>query len=138
MRQFLRVPQRVHNAVMLMVDLAENNRPGVFVSLAEVAERQGLSRGFLEEIALPLRTAKLLSAKRGASGGYRLTRSADEISVADIVAAIEGPMALVECLGNGGCAASPSCVSMKVWRTVQGHIEDALAAISLADIMAGK
>jgi len=137
MSQFLRVPQRVHNAVMLMADLAENSRSGNFVSLTEVAERNGMSRGFLEEIAAPLKNAGLIEAKRGAQGGYCLSHEPDEISVGDVVTAIEGPLALVECLG-GDCASAGSCSSKIVWSRVQGHVEDSLSAISLADVMSGE
>ncbi|MBU1029026.1 Rrf2 family transcriptional regulator [Patescibacteria group bacterium] len=135
MRQFLHVPQRVHNAVMLMVDLAENNQSDVFVSLTEIAERQKLSRGFLEEVVAQLKEAGLVTAKRGALGGYQLAHAADEISIGDIVLAIEGPLTLVECLGSSTCAIARHCPSKSVWRAVQGHIEDTLAAISLADVI---
>jgi Rrf2 family protein len=137
MKTLFKVPQRVHNAVMLMVDLAENGRPGSFVSLTEVADRKALSRGFLEEIAAPLKTAGLIGAKRGAYGGYCLTREPDEISVGDVVMAIEGPLALVDCLGGSSCAIAGSCTSKNVWSTVQRHVEDSLASISLADVMNG-
>ena len=118
-----------------MTDLAQNNQDGDFVSLNDVSERNGLSRGFLEEIAVPLKEAGLIEAKRGAQGGYRLTRSADEISVGDIVIAIEGPLALVDCLGAVSCPAAGQCPSKTVWANVQRHIDDSLQAISLADVM---
>lgn len=138
MRQFLRVPRRVHNAVMLMTDLAERSRAGDFVSLNEVADRNNMSRGFLEEIAVLLKGADLIEAKRGAHGGYRLSREPDEISVGDVVTAVEGPLALVKCLGSSSCAIAGSCASQVVWSRMQGHIEDSLAAISLADVMSGE
>lgn len=135
MRHFLQVPQRVHNAVLLMADLAEHSQSGDFVSLNDIAERNHISRGFLEEIAVPLKAAGLIDAKRGAYGGYKLASEPDEISVGDVVAAIEGPLELVEC---SGCAMSSGCSSKSVWSNVQRHVEDSLHSISLADVMSGE
>ncbi len=137
MKQFLRVPQRVHNAVMLMTDLASEAEADNFISLADVAERNMLSRGFLEEVVVPLKESGLVDAKRGSHGGYRLSRDPEDISIGDIVTAVEGPLALVDCLGGAECAIAGGCASKKVWRNVQRHIEDSLYAISLIDVMNG-
>ncbi|MFH2062982.1 MAG: Rrf2 family transcriptional regulator [bacterium] len=137
MRQFLRVPQRVHNAVILMADLAEYGSVDL-VSLNEVAERNGLSRGFLEEVVVPLREAGLVEAKRGVGGGYKLARAPGEISVADIVTAIEGPVAFVDCLGAVQCPAAGSCSSKRVWAGVQQRVEESLAGMSLAEVIGQK
>ncbi|MFH1047367.1 MAG: Rrf2 family transcriptional regulator [Patescibacteria group bacterium] len=133
----MRVPQRVHNAVLLMADLAEPSRQEIFVSLTDIAERTAASRGFLEEIVVELKDNGLVEAKRGAYGGYKLARPADEISIGDIVTAVEGPLALVDCLGGSACAAAGSCATKRIWSNVQRHLEDALYAISLADVITG-
>jgi len=137
MRQFLKVPQRIHNAVILMTDLAEHGQDGLLVSLNEVAERNGLSRGFLEEIAVPLREAGLIEARRGANGGYALARPAELITVSDIVTAVEGPMAFVDCLGGGTCGLSGNCSTRRVWVNVQRRVEEAMAEMTLADVSKG-
>jgi Rrf2 family protein len=134
MKSLFQVPQRVHNAVLLMADLAEHGDGG-FVSLTEVAERKGLSRGFLEEVAAPLREADLISAKRGAYGGYVLTRDPADITVRQIIEAIEGPLTLVDCLGGGECPMSGSCSSKNLWSQVQERVVDSLEDMTLAELV---
>jgi len=136
MKSLFRVPQRVHNAVILMADLAVNCRSGAFVSLTEVAERQGLSRSFLEEIIAPLKSAGLVKAKRGAYGGYVLSRESEKITVREIIEAIEGPVMFVECLAAGhGCSLSGSCTSKRLWGRVQGKVAEALEEMTLAELV---
>ncbi|HCC22535.1 hypothetical protein A2480_04080 [Candidatus Uhrbacteria bacterium RIFOXYC2_FULL_47_19] len=135
MRQFLKVPQRIHNAVILMTDLAEHGRDGILVSLNEVAERNGLSRGFLEKIAVLLKEAGLIEARRGASGGYVLSRSAKHITISDIVTAVEGPMAFIDCLGGGSCNMSSKCSTRQVWANVQKRVEESMTEMTLADVL---
>lgn len=136
MKPLFKVPQRVHNAVILMADLAAQYRPGVFVSLTEVADRQALSRGFLEEIVLPLRKAGLVKSKRGAYGGYALSRSPEMITVRDIIEAVEGPVMFVECLTGGrGCVLAKSCSSKRLWARVQDKVAGALEGMTLKDLV---
>jgi Rrf2 family protein len=118
-----------------MTDLAENNQSGDFVSLAEVARRQKLSRGFLEEVVAPLKGAGLVNSRRGAYGGYRLAKATKQISIADIVLAVEGSLALVECLGQFGCPTAKCCSTKSVWSRVQDKIVEALSTITLADVI---
>lgn len=138
MRNFLRVPQRLHIALMLMVDLAGNYSSGNFMSLKDVAERNGTSQGFLEEVAVLLKGTGLIEAKRGAGGGYRIAADPADISVGDVVTAVEGPLALVQCLGGSSCAVSKECASRMAWVKVQARLEDAMHSISLADLMKQK
>jgi Rrf2 family protein len=136
MKSLFQVPQKVHNAVLLMTDLAANGGSGVFVSLTEVADRQDLSRGFLEEVVAPLRTSGLVKAKRGAYGGYMLARKAEDVTVRDIIEAVEGPVTFVECLGSdGGCVLAKSCSSKRLWGRVQDRVADALESMTLADLI---
>ncbi len=119
-----------------MADLAAEGQSGVFVSLTEVAERQGLSRGFLEEIIVPLKKAGLVEAKRGVYGGYALSKPAARIAVKDIIEAVEGPVAFVECLTEGGgCALAGSCSSKRLWGRVQERVAEALQGMTLKDLI---
>jgi len=136
MKSLFRVPKRVHNAVILMADLAVNCRSDVFVSLTEVAERQGLSRSFLEEIIAPLKSAGLVRAKRGAYGGYILSREPEKITVREIIEAVEGPVTFVECLAAGqSCPVSGSCTSRRLWGRVQVKVAEALDVMTLAELI---
>ncbi len=103
--------------------------------LTEIARREDMPTAFLERILARLREGGLVASTRGASGGYRLSRSAGAISVADIVTAIEGPLSLVGCLPDeGGCARAGSCASQRVWRRLDDAISRALGDISLDEL----
>jgi len=107
------------------------------VPLAEIARREDMPIAFLERIAARLRDGGLIASTRGASGGYRLSRPARSISVADIVTAIEGPLSLVGCLpDDAGCARAGNCASQRVWRRLDDAISGALADISLDELCA--
>jgi Rrf2 family cysteine metabolism transcriptional repressor len=103
--------------------------------LTEIARREDMPTAFLERILARLREGGLVASTRGASGGYRLSRPAGAISVADIVTAIEGPLSLVGCLPDeGGCARAGSCASQAVWRRLDDAISRALSDISLDEL----
>ena len=103
--------------------------------LTEIARREDMPTAFLERILARLREGGLVASTRGASGGYRLSRPAGAISVADIVTAIEGPLSLVGCLPDeGGCSRAGSCASQRVWRRLDDAISGALGDISLDEL----
>jgi len=103
--------------------------------LPEIAASEGIPAAFLERILAKLRDAGLVRATRGVSGGYQLARAPQEIAAGEVVAAIEGPLALVGCLPDqGGCERSRSCASRAVWRKLDAAITDALNGITLDDL----
>lgn len=133
MKSFLKVPQKVHHGLLLMTALARAYRSEQAVSLDTVAAGEGLSQGFLEEIAAGLRRAGLVVSQRGKTGGYRLSRDPRQMSVGEVIAALEGPVALVECLGaKAGCPRAGSCSNESVWRRVQGEVNRVLGGLTLA------
>jgi Rrf2 family protein len=133
MKAFLKVPQKVHHGLLLMTALARAYRLGQAVSLDTVAVGESLSQGFLEEIAANLRRAGLIVSRRGKNGGYLLSRAPRQMTIGEIIAALEGPMALVECLGaQSGCPRAGSCSNETVWRRVQGEVNRVLDGLTLA------
>ena len=123
---------------MAMVDVALYSGDGP-VSLKAVAERQGLSESYLEQLAGPLRKAGLLNSVRGAQGGYTLAREADRITVGDIIRVLEGPIAPVDCASEDDgpvqhCAHSQGCVARSVWVKLRDSIVKALDSVTLADL----
>ena len=119
-----------------MVDLAvfQENGP---VSTHSMGERQGISDGYLEQLIGKLKRAGLVESVRGAAGGYRLARPAADISVGDILRALEGSLLSVECGGlEGGppCEKEGSCVAKGVWRRIGESIEAAVDGISLEEL----
>jgi Rrf2 family cysteine metabolism transcriptional repressor len=120
-----------------MFDLAMNygSRP---VSLKSVAERQKLPEQYLEQIVIGLRKANLVKGLRGAQGGYVLTRPPAEISVGDIIRAVETDLTPTDCLADpdaAGCEQVNFCPSRSVWIKIGNSINDAMDAISLEDMI---
>ena len=116
-----------------MVDLAVFGEQGP-VSTHSIGERQGISDGYLEQLIGKLKRAGLVEGVRGAAGGYRLARPAAEISVGDILRALEGSLYPVDCpgLGEGApCENEGSCVAKGVWKKIGESIEAAVDGISL-------
>ncbi|MFA6603569.1 MAG: Rrf2 family transcriptional regulator [Patescibacteria group bacterium] len=131
---FLKVPQKLHHALLLVSELAAAGRSSL--SLAEVGERIGVTQGYLEQIAGPLRSAGLIRGQRGAGGGYRLALPAAKISVAAVVQAIEGPIAVIGCLqGPGTCLLSRNCRSRDVWQEVQTLILGSLKKVTVRQLV---
>jgi Rrf2 family protein len=137
MKTLFRIPMRVHNGLLLMSYLATNHVSGVPISLDEIAEREHTSQGFLEEIATSLKTAGLIEGKRGSKGGYLLSRAPEAITVSEIIDALEGPVALVDCLMEDvSCPSEHGCSNRKIWKTVQDRITETLDGIHLSDLVA--
>lgn len=105
------------------------------VSLAEVAEKEFISRGYLEEVAADLKKTGILKGKRGRGGGYMLARKPKDIKISEIITALEGPISPVMCTGTGKCFKEKTCGTKKIWVALKHKIEDYLSEISLADIV---
>jgi Rrf2 family cysteine metabolism transcriptional repressor len=114
------------------------------VSLGAVAEAETLPLSYLEHLVAKLRSAGLVTSVRGAHGGYRLAREPTEITMLDVVEALEGPIAPMECFhvdreGRVLCShetdADRACATKLLWTRVQGGVTRALAGTSLADLV---
>lgn len=119
-----------------MVDLAQHYEQGV-TPLNEIAERQDISGAYLEQLMSSLRKSGLVHSIRGAQGGYRLTRSPEEITVGEILRSLEGPLVPVECVDqNGaGCSRMDDCYTVIVWEKLRDAIDSVLDALSLGDLL---
>jgi Rrf2 family cysteine metabolism transcriptional repressor len=104
--------------------------------LSKIAGAEDIPAPFLERILARLRGSGLLKATRGVSGGYQLARPAGDITVGDVVTAIEGPLSLVGCVpDDGACERADSCASRVVWRRLDAAITDALNGLTLDDLV---
>ncbi len=130
--------------VRLMLALALTHGKGTSL-LKDIARREGISEKYLGQIVIPLKTARLVVAQRGSHGGYSLARPPEDITVREVVEAVEGRIALAPCTGEAAsdpeCVESPSacerattCVVTRVWKKVQGDIEASLGAFTLAGL----
>jgi Rrf2 family transcriptional regulator, cysteine metabolism repressor len=135
----LQVSQRTHYGLRAMTELANAYGSGPR-SLAWIAEAQHLSAGYLEQLAIPLRRAGLIEASRGARGGYRLARPPAQVSVGEIVRALEGAVTPVECLADnyppGSCVLEMGCLSRPLWQRLKDSINQVLDSTTLADLCA--
>lgn len=124
-------------AVMAMADLAKHGGEQA-VPLSMIADRQQLSLAYLEQIFLRLRRAGLVESARGRSGGYRLGRAATEISVAEIMTAVEEQTRMTRCMeGGGGCLGEERCLTHSLWAALGTQISGFLAGISLQKVIDG-
>ncbi len=118
-----------------LMDIATHQSEGS-VTLNEIAARQKISVKYLWQVINPLKTAGLLSVTRGAKGGYALARPTEKITMLDVVSILEGPLSVVECIGNPKhCDQVDACVSRTVWLEVQRAAEKALSGITLATVL---
>lgn len=124
--------------MIIMSALAEGqasaNKSGDgFISLKEIANDMGLSQKFLEEIAAALKKAKLVIGKKGPGGGYKLVRPAKDMSVYDILVALEGPIAPMSCDG-AFCPVAGKCSSKILWGGLHKELVKSIKATSLSQI----
>ncbi|MFC3832098.1 MULTISPECIES: RrF2 family transcriptional regulator [Deinococcus] len=109
---------------------------GAAVPLKDVAERQGISQHYLEQIASNLRRAGFIRSIRGAHGGYRLARPAAEINAYDVVTAMEGSIAPVSCVEDDHtCDHQNVCGTQGLWHRVDTALRDVLGGTTLADLI---
>ena len=114
---------------------AERGRPGALSSLAALAGQIGVSPAALAQIVARLRRAGLLTARRGPSGGVRLARRATEISVLEVVRAVDGTDLEGRCiLGFPACGDETPCPAHPVWKEARAMLEARLESRSLADL----
>jgi len=108
------------------------------VSLSDVADAEGLSLSYLEQVVAPLRKAGLLESRRGAYGGYTLTREPDDVTAGDVIRALEGTIVTVPCLADNPttpCDREGACVTRNVWVEVRRKLIETLDSITLADLL---
>lgn len=123
------------NALKVMLDLAQHN-DGCPVALSDIAERVRESQKYLEATVSQLSQNGLIISSRGKSGGYRLARSPEEYSVAEIITAAEGSLAPVSCLySDTPCENAGNCLSLPLWRELDDVIMNFLRSKTLADLL---
>jgi len=143
----MRLSTRGRYAVMAMVELAARQERAAIpapgkntapVSLAEIAAAQMLSLAYLEQLFGPLRRAGLVASARGPGGGYRLARPADQISISDIVDAVDEPLRATRCEdGAPGCIGGRRCITHDLWAELGEQIRLFLDGMMLSDVVRG-
>ncbi len=123
---------------MAMADLARQGSDSA-VPLSQISERQKITVAYLEQLFQQLRRAGLVESARGRSGGYRLGRPARDISVAEVMAAVEEGVRMTRCMGHAGetCMAGERCLTHNLWEALGTEIAAFLGRISLEDVVNG-
>lgn len=132
----MKISTKGRYALRMMIDLAEHNGDG-YTSLKDIAERQGISKKYLEQIVTLLNKSNFLQVNRGFQGGYRLAYPPEKYTVGDILRITEGSLAPVACLDTdpAECPRSSSCVTLPLWRGLERVINEYLDGITLRDIL---
>lgn len=132
----MRFTAKTEYAVRAIIEIAllDDKRPA---QVREIAAKQAIPERFLEQVMAALKKASLIESIRGAQGGYRLTKSTEQTTLADIIQAIEGPMQVMECLSedNQKCNQVNLCSVRDVWKGVQSSLLEALDSITLAKLI---
>jgi Rrf2 family iron-sulfur cluster assembly transcriptional regulator len=133
----MRLTTKGRFAVTAMLDLALNevDRP---VTLAGISERQEISLSYLEQLFSRLRRHGLVKSVRGPGGGYRIAKKHDEISVSEIIRAVDEQIDATQCGGSEDCHGDRRCMTHELWSSLNVKILEYLAGVSLAELVASQ
>lgn len=132
----MRISTKGRYALRMLIDLAEHQNRG-FVALKDIADRQNISKKYLEQIIPILNKSDILKTTRGSQGGYMLSKSPDKYTVGEILRLTEGSLAPVDCLNQDPiqCERSGECATLPVWQGLNRVINEYLDSITLQDIL---
>jgi Rrf2 family iron-sulfur cluster assembly transcriptional regulator len=131
----MRLTTKGRFAVTAMVDLAMRQTRGP-VTLAAISERQHISLSYLEQLFGKLRRHKLVSSVRGPGGGYNLAKPANEVTIAEIVTAVDETLDATQCGGKENCHEERRCMTHDLWATLNEKMHDYLSSVTLGDLVA--
>jgi Rrf2 family iron-sulfur cluster assembly transcriptional regulator len=130
----MRLTTKGRYAVTAMLDLALHYDNGP-ITLADISQRQGISLSYLEQLFSKLRKNGLVDSARGPGGGYRLSRNASEICVADVITAVDEKVDAMRCGGKGNCQDNGQCLTHELWCDLSNRIYDFLKGIDLEQLV---
>lgn len=128
----MKISTKGRYAIRLMLDLAQHREDG-YVSIKTVAQRQGISEKYLEQIIKLLASKSLVESTRGSQGGYRLTREPKDYTVGEILRVTEGSLAPVACLetDENTCENCMDCVTLEIWQCILDAVNKVVDSITL-------
>jgi Rrf2 family iron-sulfur cluster assembly transcriptional regulator len=130
----MRLTTKGRFAVTAMIDLALRQHEGP-VTLAGIAERQNISLSYLEQLFGKLRRNQLVASVRGPGGGYCLAKALDEVSVADIISAVDEPLDATNCGGKRNCHDDRPCMTHVLWTNLNIRMFEYLSSVTLAELV---
>jgi len=133
-RYSMRLTTKGRYAVTAMLDLALHYDKGP-ITLSDISQRQGISLSYLEQLFSKLRKNELVDSTRGPGGGYRLSRNANEIAVAQVITAVDETLETTRCGGLGNCHDDHQCLTHELWTELSSQIHGFLMGISLGQLV---
>jgi len=131
----MKVSTKTQYGIRAVIELAQRYRNGP-LQLRIIAERQGISFKYLEQLMSILKTSGLIKSIRGAKGGYVLARPPSQIKMDDVFHCLEGQVVTLECVENAGsCIRSADCVARGLWTEVEQAVDHVLDSMSLQDLV---
>ena len=130
----MRLTTKGRFAVTAMIDLAMRQGDGP-VTLAGISERQGISLSYLEQLFGKLRRHELVSSVRGPGGGYKLAKPMADISVADVIIAVDEPLDATQCAGKENCHDEGRCMTHDLWSNLNKRMFEYLGSVTLAGLV---
>ena len=130
----MRLTTKGRFAVTAMIDLGMRHGEGP-VTLAGISDRQKISLSYLEQLFGKLRRHALVDSVRGPGGGYCLAKNMDEVSVADIIRAVDEPIDATQCGGRGNCRDEQQCMTHDLWMNLNARIFDYLSSVKLSHLV---
>jgi len=131
----MKLSTRSRYGTRLMLELAKKYDDGP-VLLKEISKNQDVSLKYLGQLIIPLKAAGLVGSNRGAKGGYYLLSAPSDVKIKDIVTAVEGPLYIVDCVGNKKlCNKSNNCITRRIWKELSDKFKTYLSSITLKDLV---
>jgi len=130
----MRLTTKGRYAVTAMLDLTIHRDQGP-ITLADISQRQGISLSYLEQLFSKLRKHGLVDSARGPGGGYRLSRGANEITISEVITAVDETVDATRCKGMKNCHDSHACLTHQLWADLSDQIRDFLGSITLAQVV---
>jgi len=131
----MKFPSRLKYALRMLVEISHRSDKGEPVRLTEISKCTGVSRNYLHQLTVQLKTHSLLVGFSGRKGGYRLARPADEITILDVMTATLGPVELSECVASPkSCLWADLCECRNTWVEIDSKINAVLADYTVADL----
>lgn len=132
----MKISTKGRYALRMLLDLAEHQNCG-YIALKDIAERQNISKKYLEQIIPIVNRSGMLKTNRGSQGGYQLAKTPDKYTVGDILRLTEGSLSPIACVeeASAACERSADCAMLPVWQGLYKVINEYLDSITLQDIM---
>lgn len=118
-----------------MVVLLAAQGPGTSLTKTEIAEAEGISAGYVQQLMMALRLGGIVNSHRGREGGFSLSRTADQISVADVIRAVEGEVMPAPCHAPGHCDRTEDCPTRPIWEEAAEMLNELFSKTTIASLV---